>query len=116
MGLLSALGRRGMRQLESGEMFGAFRPGPRRAFSSDELRALGQRPTPVSGSNEWANQSRLSGRQANPMTEMQERQAMRDALQRLQQQRMQARNQSELDEIDLDIAVLRRDLGIEPWE
>jgi hypothetical protein len=84
-----------------------FRPGAPRAFTPNELGPQ----TPVYGSP--AAEGRLGmGPRANPMVEVQERQAMRDMLTKLKRERPMAQSQEELDDIDLQIAVLRRDLGL----
>lgn len=102
-----------LRSRGSFEGFGErFQPGPLREFSNDELRAAGQRPSARYGSGNH----QMDGGRANGMVEMQEMQAMRNALGQLRRSRMQAASQEELDDIDMQIAVLQRDLDIIPWD
>lgn len=102
-----------LRSRGSFEGFGErFQPGPLREFSNDELRAAGQRPSARYGSGNH----QMDGGRANGMVEMQEMQAMRNALGQLRRSRAQAASQEELDDIDMQIAVLQRDLDIIPWD
>lgn len=117
MGLLSALGRLGGRSAKRAapavmDDLPAFRiASTPRAYSSDELRALGQGPQPRFGSGEhW-----MDGGRPNATNAIMELQAMRNKLTELRRERRLVRTQAEADDIDMQIAVLARDLGIEPW-
>lgn len=119
MGLLSGiarlgrrgLGREGREMLASGEMFGRM-PQPRFQRMTDEaLDAAGYKPTPVYGSPQAQGMGGY-GPRANPTTQMSEMQAMRNKLRQLQQERTQATSPEELQEIDMEISWLMRDLGM----
>lgn len=82
----------------------------RNSFGDDELSAAGG-DAPIDGSPEAETQSGY-GPRANPMTQLQELAAMRRALRQLEEERRFATDEQEARDIDLQIAVLRRQLGM----
>lgn len=104
-----ALGEGGMRRLESGAMFGRPHVAPFQRMDDAALDAAGYRATPRYGSEEAAAGF---GPRANPTTELAELGAMRRKLRELKQERAFARTPEELQEIDMEISWLMRDMGM----
>lgn len=117
MGLLSRLGgvfgkRAAPAPVQTMPDLPVFRIPPSRDFSSAELRGLGHGPSPRYGSG----QHRMDMGRPNPMAEMQEMQAMHNRLQQLKQERAYAQTMEEANEIDMEMSILRRALGIQTWD
>lgn len=101
---------------ETGESaFGQFRAPPFRRMSAEDLEAAGYGPpSPIHGSPEWENAGprAFNNRRANPMTQMEEMQAMRNALRQLQIDRRSAADAEEVADIDAQISMIMNQLNM----
>lgn len=96
--------------------FGEFRAPPFRRLSDEEMQAAGYdtTPMPTAGSPEWeaAGPRAFNNRRANPMQQMEEMQAMRNALRQLQIDRRSAADAEELFDIDAQISTIMNHLNM----